>query len=134
MNTLAGRAGVGYYLGVPATAGIWVDSQSTARRAAPDRCYFFARSNHLNGGLRREAEKPAGVLTGRSVNPTQSVTPLFDSSSGGLQSQLGVRIMNPAYRRALRLSRRIPNAGPCRAKAVHIWSVALVSALRGLRS
>jgi len=42
--------------------------------------------------------------------------------------------MNPAYRRALRLSRRIPNAGPRRAKAVHAWSVALVAALRGRRS
>ncbi len=95
MNPLACRVAPGYDFAVPATAGIWIDSQSTARRAAPDQAYFFARSNHLNGGLRREAEKPAGVLTGRSVNPAQPVTSLFDSSSGGLQSQLGVPLMNP---------------------------------------
>ena len=40
--------------------------------------------------------------------------------------------MNPNFRRALRLSRRIPNAPhPDRAKRVRSWARSLVRALRG---
>lgn len=41
--------------------------------------------------------------------------------------------MNPAFCRALRLSRCIPNSGPSRPLAVHAWAIALIAALNGVR-
>ena len=67
-----------------------VDSPKHVRRAsATSRRFFHACSFY--GGLRGEAERSAGVLTGRSVNPALIRHHLFGSSVGGLQSQLGVR-------------------------------------------
>ncbi len=89
---LEGEDGTDYTDIVPAAAGAGGRSPSTARRVAPDQAFFYARSIHLNGGLRGEAEKPAGVLTGRSANPTNARHPSFRSECGGLQSQLGVSL------------------------------------------
>ena len=90
MTALESGRATRYDCAVLATAGAGGRSPSTARRVAPDQAFFYARSIHLNGGLRGEAEKPAGVLSGRSANPTNARHPSFRSECGGLQSQLGV--------------------------------------------
>lgn len=74
---------------VPAAAGAGVDSPKHVRRTSATNGVFL-RLKFINGGVRGEAEKPAGVLTGRSVNPAHNRHHLFDSSDGGLQVQLGV--------------------------------------------
>jgi hypothetical protein len=79
-----------YGCGVLAAAGTGVDSPMHVRRVAPYRCFFYARLNHPNGGLRGEAFGLAGVLTGRSVNLTYPVAPCLTAVGGGFQNQLGV--------------------------------------------
>jgi len=90
MNRLESKRVTRYDFAVLATTGAGGRSPSTARRVAPDQAFFYARSIHLNGGLRGEAEKPAGVLTGRSANPALIRHHSFSSDVGGLQTQLGV--------------------------------------------
>ena len=80
---------VDYDWGACAAAWVGVDSPKHVRRTSAT-IGVFLRQKFLNGGLRREAAKPAGVLTGRSVNPAHNRHHLFDSSDGGLQVQLGV--------------------------------------------
>lgn len=100
---VASAAGMGYDCVVPASAGAGVDSPKQVRRAGAIRqASFFMPVTH-HGGLRGEAERSAGCLTGRSVNPAQIRHHLFDSSVGGLRSQLGARIM------AARQSSALPN-------------------------
>jgi len=84
--SLASRRGTAYSMRVPAKSGAGFDSLKSARRIAPDRAFFYALSHHLNGGLCGEAERLAGVLTDRSVNPAFVRHHLFDSSVDGLQS------------------------------------------------
>ena len=82
---LAAAARPAYSCLVLATAGIGFSSSSSKRRVAPDRAFFYALSHHLNGGLRGEISRSAGVLLGRSANPASVRHYSFSSECGGLQ-------------------------------------------------
>ncbi len=81
---LEGEDGTDYTDIVPAAAGAGVDSPKHVRRTSATNGVFL-RLQFIYGGVRGEAGKPAGVLTGRSVNPAHNRRHLFDSSDGGLQ-------------------------------------------------
>ena len=82
------RAGKGYDLSVPATAGIGRGNPMHVRRtSAPNGVFLHLK--FINGGRCGEAERLAGVLTGRISTPAFVRHQLCGKSSGGLQSQLG---------------------------------------------
>lgn len=86
MNPLASQFPVGYDLAVPAPAGIGFSSLNSTGRVAPNRCFFYARLHHLNGGLRGKTVRSAGVLVGQSANPAISRRLSFSSEIGGFHT------------------------------------------------
>jgi len=84
--SLASRRGTAYDVRVPATAGAGFSSLKLTGRVAPNRCFFYARLHHLNGDLRGETSKSAGVLVGQSANPALSRRFSFSSECGGFQT------------------------------------------------
>ena len=115
---------------VPTTVGTGRENPMHVRRTSATKA-FFLRLQFINGGRCGETERSAGVLTGRFLTPAFVRRLRCEKRNGGLQSVGSPAMNHPAYRRALRLSRRIPNSGPRRAKAVHAWSAALIAALKG---
>ena len=83
-----------YAMSVPEKSGTGRRNPFSVRRTAPDQAFFYARSNHPNGGVCGAPEKVAGVLTGRHSYPRTSATSFVGKVSGGLQSQLGVPAMS----------------------------------------
>jgi hypothetical protein len=82
-NSAACRVSSGYDLPVLATAGAGFSSLNSTGRVAPNRCFFYARLHHVNGGLRGETLRSAGVLVGQSANPAISRRLSFSSEFGG---------------------------------------------------
>ncbi len=83
MSALAQRNAPGYDAYVLATAGAGFSSLNSTGRVAPNRCFFYARLHHLNGDLRGETLRSAGVLVGQSANPAISRRLSFSSEIGG---------------------------------------------------
>ncbi len=83
--TVDRRGGAGYSLAVLAAAGIGRGNPDSKRRTAPDQAFFYARSNHLNGGLRGATERLAGVLLGQFSTPATVRRSRCGKRSGGFQ-------------------------------------------------
>lgn len=74
-------AGSDYASGVPATAGAGSENPMHVRRTAPDRRFFMSGRTIINGGRCGEAERLAGVLTGRILTPALSVASVVRNGS-----------------------------------------------------
>jgi hypothetical protein len=90
MRTLAAQRLQGYDNRVPAKSGAGFGNSNSQRRVAPDRAFFCALSNHLNGGLRGETSPSAGVLCDRLANPVHVRHPSFGNERGGFQDHKGI--------------------------------------------
>ncbi len=82
------RAGKGYDLSVPATAGIGRENPMHVRRTSATHGVFL-RLKFINGGRCGEVARLAGVLTGRFLTPAFFRRSRCEKQIGGLQIQLG---------------------------------------------
>jgi len=89
MISLAAPGDAGYDLAVVATATAGRGNPMHVRRTSATKA-FFLRLQFINGGRCGEAERLAGVLTGRISTPAFVRRSRCGKRSGGLQIQLGV--------------------------------------------